>query len=416
MAIALNTGAGNDIVELTNVPLTNTKYAINLGAGDDAMLGTSTTYAPGATSTIDGGDGKDTLGVALVNVGNSTDFKNFEILDVAGLSTAVTFDAAIMTGSTFTGVAVTGNLGANATVNGTGFADGLTVTGNPGYWDLTLGFAGTTGTADALNITMNDAQKGTANGLGFNVLKVNGIETFNITSSGSDAGDYNEIYTLSSNTVSTINVTGDNYLGLYGIANVTAAGGTSFTKLDASTSTGDNYYYVNDLVVQQTVKANVAYSALLGSGDEYIWAESQSADTKTTTANIDVSAGGNDQIGLTSFFAATANVGTATTGSIANITGANAGDVFYVANVASATTLGAAQNVGAATNVAEAVQLAMVGAAANDVAWFALGGNTYVAVDVDASNTYTSADTLVKLVGAYDLSGATYAGGTITLV
>ena len=65
----------------------------------------------------------------------------------------------------------------NATVNGTGFADGLTVTGSPGYHNLTLGFAGTTGTADALNVTMNDAQKGSANWMGINTLKVNGIET-----------------------------------------------------------------------------------------------------------------------------------------------------------------------------------------------------------------------------------------------
>ena len=108
VAITINTGAGNDVVELDATSPIDTKYAINLGAGDDAMLGTSATYAPGATSTIDGGEGKDTLGVALVNVGNSTAFKNFEILDVAGIDTATAFDAAIMTGSTFTGIAVTG--------------------------------------------------------------------------------------------------------------------------------------------------------------------------------------------------------------------------------------------------------------------------------------------------------------------
>jgi len=263
VAITVNTGAGDDTVELDGAPGTNTKFSINLGVGDDRLLGTSSSYAPSATGTaIDGGDGTDTVGVALVNVGNSTVFKNFEILDIAGINSTTTFDASIMSGSTFTGVAVTGELGADATVTGVGFASGLTVTGDPDGADLTVTFAATTGTTDALNVVFNDSEEGSDNYLAFDVLKVNGIETFNIASGGSDEDDENEINVLSSNTVTTVNVTGENDFNLWGIANVTATGLTSFTKLDASTATGDNEFVISDLLAYNLKRAfNIKGSA-----------------------------------------------------------------------------------------------------------------------------------------------------------
>jgi hypothetical protein len=327
------------------------------------------------------------------------------------------FDAATMGGSNFTGVAVSGDLGVGAIVNGTGFFHGLTVTGDPGGWDLTLGFAGTGGGADALNIVFNDEIKGGDHTLDFATLRIDGIETFNVASGGSDQGDINQIDTFSSDTVSVINVTGANEFDLFGLANVTAAGVTSFAKLDASTATAGNRFLIGDLVGQQTaaVKASVAYTVVLGLGDDFVAVASDAGNAETTTATIDVSSGGDDLIGLESFFASGASVASGSVGSVVNIVGANVGEMIAIANVANVAMLGAAQSVGSATNIAQAANMAVAAAGANDIAWFTLGGNTYIAVDAGSDNAYTNADQLIKLVGMHDLSTSSYADGAITL-
>jgi hypothetical protein len=419
VSINVSTGDGNDTVEITAAPLTNTQYTIDLGAGDDKLLGAAGSAIPSSNQSVDGGDGSDTLAVTLVNVGNSTQFSNFDILDAAGIGTSVAFDASIMTGNTFTGIAVSGSLDANATINNTGFSSGLTVTRSPGYYDLTLGFSGTSGTSDVLDIFFNDSQADSDNTLAFGTLKVNGIETFNIDSSGSDSDDFNQILTLSSNTVTTINVTGDNDFELDRIVNVTSTGLNSFSKLDASAAGGDNFFIVSDLVAQQTAatKANLTYSVLLGEGDDFLDLNSAAGNTKITTANVDLTAGGDDVIDLEEFFSSTASVGGGTVGSIVQVTGADEGDQFEIlgTTVVQGATLGAAQSVGAATNIAEAIDIAMAAVADNDVSWFTLGGNTFIVTDIDSSDAFTSADTVIRLTGIEDLTDATYAGGVITL-
>ena len=124
-------------------------------AGADVVTGT----AVAAGATIDGGAGIDTVAATLINAGNSTAFKNFEQIDLAGFAAggAANLDAALLTGSTINGVVISGAYGAgglatlsNLVETAAGF--NVNVTGS-GTNAATLGFtaASVAGTADVLN-------------------------------------------------------------------------------------------------------------------------------------------------------------------------------------------------------------------------------------------------------------------------
>ena len=80
-------GAGNDKFNVNGDVLKDAK--INLGAGDD-VIDISGVVNTGAV--IDGGEGSDTLELKLVGAANIEAFKNFEMFDVAGMTSPLDLD------------------------------------------------------------------------------------------------------------------------------------------------------------------------------------------------------------------------------------------------------------------------------------------------------------------------------------
>ncbi|BCX79965.1 hypothetical protein [Campylobacter sp. 19-13652] len=133
-------------------------------------------------------------------------------------------------------------------------------------------------------------------------------------------------------------------------------------------------------------------------------------------ANIDVSAGGNDTITLV------ANTGSNT--QFNTVTGLNAGDKITFAAAIAPTNNGKLANTAKFTNINEDIDLShnitnavAANTTANNVIWFNYKGNTYVIQDANNAGQLEAAnDSVVKLVGTYDLSTASVSGQDLTLV
>jgi len=384
------------------------------GAGADFLTGTAKVAA---TAVIDGGAGVNTVAATLINSSNAAVFKNFQVLDLTGAgagSTATapnTLDASLLTGSTITGVSLSGAQGgagafilSNLVENAGGF--NVNVTGNSAG-SLTLGFtaASVAGTADVLNYNFN-----AANGINGNAGTVtsNGIETINISSKGG-VGSVNSL-TVVDNAVKSIVVTGDHQLTL----NVSAQTGTStLTSIDASATTGGALITVNAATDAQGVAGNGIQSALTikgGSGVDTITVAT-SAGVGSVGAIVTTGAG-NDTINVA---AATAQLTNGVT-QFTTITDFAKGDVLAFG---AGTTGTAAIKVDAsvATSLASALTTAFstaAGSAAGAVSWFNYGGDTYVVDHVTGGAALNATDVVVKLSGTLDLSHATLAAGNLT--
>jgi len=341
-------------------------------------------------------------------------FENFEVLDVAGLAASSAFDLDFVSASQFTKLAITGGLSTDVVVTNLAVGTSLEVTGDANWGDLRINFKNATGTADTFDVNFNVDNNSNNN---IETLRLDGIEVVNLNSTGGDDNAYSTINNLQSNTITTLNITGDTDVNLYGFTNVTSAGLNSLTTIDAHTFTGELDLWMSDLVAQQTatVKANVSYTIKTGTGDDFVdLVATDTAGNKNTTANVDVSAGGDDRINVVDFLgdANVINVGTGTTGSMVVLTGMDDGDEIQFAGAVTAP-LDAEFDIGTAATLAAALD-----AAAADNAggfnWFVVSGNTYIILDADTSGTYSAGDNVVKLVGEYDLEDYDVTGSLLT--
>jgi S-layer protein len=90
------------------------------------------------------------------------------------------------------------------------------------------------------------------------------------------------------------------------------------------------------------------------------------------------------------------------------------GDNVVIADATSFKT--APLTVASCATVEKEVATALSALTAKQIAWFVLGGNTYLLEQAGATNApFTTADTLVKLTGVLDLSHSTFVASSHTI-
>ena len=453
--------SGVSTASVVNVDGATVSTSISLGAGDDKLLNggaASNNTVLSNTSTIDGGDGSDTISATLVNSGNATSVKNFEILDLKGTADGGAFDASILTNSTITGVAVSGNITSNGTytvsgISGTALSVKISDTGDTaGTVVATL--ATSTGTADSATVTYAATSSG-ATASKIDGFTTTGIETVNIVSGGTIAsvGDaITNTMTLfkdTSNKTGSIVISGANafVLGDYvsatsytdGVDQYTTAPTVAITDvntaaglktIDASASTGGvtivagatqtNLHSVsgNSLIFTGLTitggsgadkLVNTAASGVVNGGD------GNDAITVTGTGAVVDGGAGNDTItvnasvsttltggaGTNTFALTGATAGSITAPKLTTITDYKTTDTLVLGD----TTPFAKADISAATTLVGAYTAALLNISGTyGGAWFVYGGNTYVTVDADNDNAFSTGDIIVKLTGVFDLS------------
>lgn len=166
LKVNYSTGTGDDVVDLTNGGVTNT-YTVDLGAGNDKLVANA--VAAGKTLTVTGGDGNDTIDLTAV---------------VAAAIVKVTGDAGddtVLLAGNLDTLAATSSIDGGTGVNTIGIANGadmtadtvklftnfqtLEVKGGTGTYDMSLvpAFTAVTQTGAALtgNVTISKAAAGT---------------------------------------------------------------------------------------------------------------------------------------------------------------------------------------------------------------------------------------------------------------
>lgn len=322
---AFDTGAGNDTVTVGSTLAAGTTIA--LGAGNDKLLyssGAVTNSTATATTVVDGGDGADTLALALVGAANVGVFQNFEVFDVVGMGNGSALDLDILAAkNTVTGLTGSGALGGAAVeVLNIGAGINFTAVKDMGTTNqLTL----TQKTAGALTVTLDADSTSTAayNDTGVDVIAKNATSlkavfdvnsakeqtvgagttqndqtieltgtkatTLEVVSGGTNATN-NLTYkigaaaTTADGLLTTATVSGSQALNLDFDTTLIAGGSSNLNKLatvDASALTGNLTFSLADLANGGTVK--------LGSGTDLITATVTSTANSTagTSANIE---------------------------------------------------------------------------------------------------------------------------------
>jgi len=465
----LKGGAGNDTVTLKAAAtlasaLVNgvtVSTSIDLGAGNDKLLNGGSASV-GVGTVIDAGAGTDTVAATLVNAGNGGLFKNFEIVDVVGATGS--FDAALMTNSTVTGVAVSGDLAGATTVSniaGTNLTVNVTDTSTTAG-SLTATLATSTGTADTAAVTYGATSSGATTSI-LTLFKTTGIESVSVASGGTLAAVGDTIantltgFEDASNKTATITITGDKAftLGAYTSSSSFTTGVTQSATV-AATPTADQVGALKTIdgsaaTGALTIVAGTSTAITTGSTsfknvyDGLVITGGAGADTLVNDAKAGVVNGGagNDTIVVTGAGAVVdggtgndtivvgASVSTTLTGGTGadtfNVASATAGSglsatpkvtlitdlavadkIQFAAGSTSTTFTTTKVDVSAAASFAAALDLAAASSTASTTAslvkWFQYANNTYLVEDVSSSTSLATGDVVVKLSGLVDLS------------
>lgn len=300
----ISTGAGDDKVNTVTSALAATSV-VDLGAGNDTL---TLSAASAAGATLTGGEGTDTLAVAYAAYNTISGYGATDLAKITGFETLSVTGAALantnavdlskiagLTSAQILGVATAGsasitNVGANSSVvikgdMQTGAADGV----------LTISLKDATGTADVLNLTINQAITQDNDGAvdtftsAITGITTTGVETLNVTSTGTldtdvTAGAKTDVavngLVITDNNLVTLNVLGDQAFTFS-----SAAGMTKLATINLSANTAGGTVSVAAAATDGTAAA----ISITGSG---------AADTITGSGNADtISAGaGNDTI------------------------------------------------------------------------------------------------------------------------
>lgn len=391
-------GSGNDKITVAGAMTKGAEF--KLGAGNDQLL-LGAGGSLDANVVVDAGDGIDVIDNGLITVANGAIFKNFEKI---ALSTAVTTDVELLTGSTIQGLLINGN--AAATVQNVATGSTIDVTSTTGASNVTVGVKGAAASATDTLVVNFDGAAAAATPAAATVkagtLVANKVEGLTIHSGGA-ANTWNSI-AVTDDGLQTITIDGAKNLDLtFTGTNGTNNGalGGAVKSIDASAATGK----LNINLANVTFDNKVGFTLKGGTGSDTI---TTNASTATLTGG-----GGNDKFVVTATVTGTAD---ATTAAMVKITDFNAGDMISAAAIGTLTKT--QTDIGTATNLTQAIDLALKNASVivGNAAWFQYGGDTYVAIEVDATDGFSAGDTVVKLTGLVDLTSATVAGNTITLV
>lgn len=414
----VDTGAGNDSVTLASTVAAGS--TINLGAGNDKLLvdgGSVAASTATAVTVIDAGDGIDTLAASLINAANAAQFKNFENIDVSS-TTATALDVELMTGSTITGLTLSGGAG-GATVNNVAAGVGLSVSGsNTGV--STIGVKGAAaGTADSFTTTFAGTAGAAATALAPTTIAAgtvvtNSVESLSVVSSGT--GFVTNTLAVTDTTLKTLTITGDKALALtfVGVNGTNAAAGGAVKLIDGSAATGALNINTTNVI------ADSAATGLTVKGGS-------AADTITLAvhaATVDAGAGndtiisaiaggtftggaGNDKFDVGASIAEALKL-TEATGAFKNvITDFAAGDSIKFVDGATAFTSAKVALGAGVTNLDQALAQVTITPADNSITWFQYGTSTYIVAN-EGTVGFGAGDTVIKLTGLVDLSTATF--------
>lgn len=271
------------------------------GSGNDSI----TTSTSGQTGSVDAGAGTaDKLVVAnTVDVNTTAEYLVYKNFEVAQIGNAVSLDVSLMTGSTFTAVAIaeTGggatatNLSAAQATAGVNLVMASTVT-------ITLNGASVVGTSDTLNLTASDGDSTTSEtAITSGFLTIAGVETINITAT--------DDLTLSSMSAVT------------GLTSLTVSGAG-----DVVITTGAHAASANESINFSGLTTAASFNFAAATTNAIAFTGGSGIDTVTDSAvagNVITTKAGKDVISLTDK--------TTGTGSVTTITGGAAADTVSVA-------------------------------------------------------------------------------------
>ena len=448
ITVAAN-GSGTTVLgDLTNAKVTSVNASGATGTVSATVDATKATYAGGSgndtltiaavpTKVISGGSGTDTLilNVAASSYATPTSLNNkisgFEVLGL-GTSATGSYDGSgystLSVANTVTGAVTFANLDGNNTLN---------LSAAPSAGDVTLTYATTSGTSDAVTINV-----GTATGTGLdtttNSRKVvtAGIENVTIHSLGTGASGTNtlvvaaaagkslvidgaEALTLTSNTagaafatidasaaakavnVSSVTAAAAGSAITGGAGLLTATGGAGIDVVTAGAGGVSITAGLSADTINLTASAAAADTVVIANGDSLY----NSYDSITGFKDI---AGANaDKISFAGTALVLTDVSTATATNIAGVSYTSASGILTFAgpSLASATL---------ANLIGEAA--AIVNAAIDTTVAFVYGSDTYVVHAAHASADLTNAS-VVKLVGVTDATSvATTAAAKAILI
>ena len=336
------------------------------GAGGDTFNATNTTLTAG--DSLNGGDGTDTLAMTSILAG--TYGTGVTTSSVENLTVTATIGDATIDTSGMTGVTAVTSSGSTSNVSLTGLkaipAVNMTGTSN----NLTVGVASTVvaGTADAAAITLNGAAATASN-----TLTIDGVETFNVSTSGSNTGTSSFGLTLAGTTLNAINVAGTATARLSAALNSTA---TSAGVITSDAGAHD---------VTFSVPVGAASNVAMGAGNDTVRISSISA-----LQSID---GGEGTDRLVSSVA------------VSTVTGANIKG-FETVQISGGVTvaLPTATNTVSTLTIADAAGGTLTGFAAGGAVNLTTGGNATVTNTTGWTGT---ADAITVNVGATSSTGST---------
>lgn len=308
---AVSTGAGKDSVTASTSAIAATA-TVDLGAGDDTLtLGAA--FVTGATLT--GGDGADTIAMAVADYGtisaytttNLAKITGFETLSITGaaLANASTVDLSKITGLTSAQILGVANGGA-ASITNVGANSSVVIKGNMAAaaadGALTVSLKDATGTADVINVTVNQTITQNADAVvdtttsAITSITLTGIETVNVTSTGTlsttvAAGAATDVavngLAIVNNDLVTLNVSGDQKFTF-----TSTAGMTKLATVNLADSTSGGTVTLTNGTIAATVTGSAKADTIVGTSKADTISGGEGADTITGAAGADTLSGG----------------------------------------------------------------------------------------------------------------------------
>ena len=402
-----------DVVAITNatLPLTaGVDTTLVGGAGSDTYTATNATLTAG--DSMDGGAGTDTL--SLTSILGGTYGAGARSTGVENLSVTATIGDATVDASGLVGLTKITSVGSTQAVTVTGLTTipSLELTGSSNSLTATMAAAAVIGGADSISIALNGAGTTASSAA---IVSANGIETINVTSSGSASGSSTSTVAINSDVLTTLNVTG-------AVAAKLSANLFGATALITGTVTSDDGAHDVAITADATDKlsvsmgagndtvrvANVAalYTIAGGDGTDTLRYTGDTAVTLAATANVS----GFETVTLSSTVANTSFAMTGAGVSTVNYTTAGAG-TFGGLSTGGTVNL----NVGGTVVAAAAGAAATATAAATTTAATYSGTADSLTVNVGLATTTTgAAASTVSAIGVESVTfnSLTAAGGS----
>lgn len=437
-----DTGAGNDTVTVASALAAGTD--VKLGAGDDKLLfstgGSVANSTATATTVVDGGDGSDTLALALVGAANVGVFQNFEVFDVLAMANGAKLDMDILaskntvtalTGSGALGGAAVELLNVGAGVNFTAVA----AMGNTNVLTLTQKTAG------ALTVTLDVDSTKTDNNGGAGWDSATDVKASNATS-------LKAVFDNSNAFEQTATIKNDALIELEGTKatslEVVSGGANSTNALTYVYGKGTATANPDGLLTSVTVSGSQALTLAFSDGTNDVESNIATIDASALTGSLtvdlaDLKNGGTVKLGSGADVVKAGGVITTSADieSVENFTKAasNAADAVKVADILDFTTAatvaadatvagnltvskGVATFLGAGPTTLDAALVlidANVGVAGTSVA-FEYIGNTYVFQAGGAAASGIADDYVVKLTGVTGVTELGVSGGDLFIV